>query len=152
MSKQLVTGIAGAVVGGVIVWLGLVQLKPQQKGSRTLTIGVYKYGADCEVDFPSAVVSRGRKEKVGWQSQDTDQDYTIIFQPSAKTGCNYSGTPFNTGTIYVPKASGTSNPPPTGYQPMNSGDYCYEVFKGNYTSIPAPPASLCNDPGLHVKD
>jgi hypothetical protein len=152
MSKQLVTGIAGLAVGAGIVLLALSAFK-SKPGPRTLTIGIYKTASACEVDFPVAVVSLARKEKVAWQSQDADQDYTVIFQPSAQTSCNDSGTPFNKGTIYVPKAPASGSPPaPAGDIPINKGHYCYEVFKGNYTSTPAPSSALCEDPGLHVKD
>src|SRR5437868_7990891 len=145
MSKQLVMGITGVALGAGIVLLAISLFKAKPaSGPRTLTIGIYKSASACEVDFPVAVVSLARKEKVAWQSQDTDQDYTVIFQPSAQTSCNDSGTPFNRGTIYVPKAPATGTPPtPAGDVPINKGHYCYEVFKGNYTTIPAPASALC---------
>lgn len=156
MRDFVVPGILGAVVGAVIVWFALLPHRPPPAPvPRTLTIGIYKTSATaCEVDFPEAEVSLHRMEQVGWQSQDTDQGYTVIFQPSPATKCTDTGTPFNTGRIYVPPAPSTGTTPPVGNKPKpnSQGHYCYEVFMGNYTTDPPPASALCNDPGLHVKD
>ena len=157
MRNLVVPGIVGAIVGAAIVWFAILPHKlPPPSIPRTLTIGIYKTSATaCEVDFPDAQVSLRRREQIAWQSQDTDQAYTVIFQPSPATKCTDTGTPFNTGRIYVPAAPTTgTTPPPTGNtpKPNSQGHYCYEVFMGNYTVDPPPSSALCNDPGLHVKD
>jgi hypothetical protein len=138
------SGVAGLVIGAAIVWLVFFQQKPSPtRGPRTLTIGIYTPAGskNCEVDFPVAVVSLARHEKIAWESED--KDYSVEFTPSGD--CQDStGYPFpNSTPIPVPKPTSTSTPP-SGQAPNRKGHFCYEVKDAS--------GNVCNDPGLHVKD
>jgi hypothetical protein len=154
MKKFILGGLVGVVVGAVLFSLVPTRVAIQQAGARDLKIGIYldpdATDGSCIVDFSYANLRRSRKDRVQWDSLDVA--YSVWMTPSPGNTNTPPGTPFQDSNGH---AVSVFNIPTNGHNNAGrafiSGDFYYEIYKGNYTSN--PPANMrCADPGLHVKD
>lgn len=155
MKKFVLGGLAGLVAGAVLVSLIPFQVAVQQTGARDLKIGIYldpdATDGSCIVDFSDANLRRSRKDRVQWDS--LDGAYSVWMTPSPGNTNTSPGTPFqdssgNPVAFFNITAKGHKNAGIT----YVSGDFYYEIYKGNFTVHPPPEVKPCADPGLHVKD